>query len=163
MISSNCSGGLEADALLGGDLLEMERFAECSAEILPHIGRDPLALLERKLRIGDRQIAKRPFLPVKTRGDETPGEARSPRHGLERQRRRGRLGGPKREILQAVAQVLGGGHRLARGRRAAKAADCDGRRASVKRGAAFGSCRRLTGFLRRGRGYMRPSGGGALE
>ena len=67
--------GLEADALLGDDLLEVERFAEGPAEVLPHSGGDPLALGVGKLGISQLKVAERPFLPMETRRDETPGEA----------------------------------------------------------------------------------------
>ena len=65
---------LEADALLSDDLLEVERFAEGAAEVLPHARRDPLALGVRKLGIGERKIAERAFLPMKTGGDEPPSK-----------------------------------------------------------------------------------------
>ena len=117
---------LEADPLLGDDLLEVERFAERAAEVLPHGRRDPLALLKGKLRVGERKIAQRALLPIEEGGDEPPGEARAQRHGFERQRRRGCLSSPEYDIFQPVTQGLVEGHSAARYRRAAEAADCDG-------------------------------------
>ena len=95
---------LEPDALLGGDRPETERFAERSAEVFPHGPGDPLALGLRKFGISERQIPERALLPVESRGDEPPGQARTPRHGFERQRSRGRLSCPEYDIFQAVTQ-----------------------------------------------------------
>ena len=66
---------LEANALLGDDPLEVKRFAECAAKVLPHARGDAPALGLRKFGIGQLEVAKRAFLPVETRGDQPPGEA----------------------------------------------------------------------------------------
>jgi hypothetical protein len=123
---------LEADALLGDDLLEVKRFAECAAEVLPHRPGDALALDLRKLGESPRKVAERAFLPVQARGDQPPGEAGSRRCRLERQCRRGCLSGPKYAIFQPVTQRLEEGHGSARDRRPAEAGDCAAARVSVK-------------------------------
>src|SRR6185437_16100392 len=91
---------LEANALLSDDLLEVERFAECAAEVLPHGGGDALALLLRKLGIRELEIGERAVLPVKTGRDQPPGEAGGGGSGFERQRPASRLKGPESEIFQ---------------------------------------------------------------
>src|ERR1700756_4567945 len=96
--------GLVADALLGDDLLEVERFAKGAPEVLPHARRDALALGVRKIGISQFEVAERTLLPVETRRDEPPGEARTPRHRLERKSGRGCLSGPESEIFQPVTQ-----------------------------------------------------------
>jgi len=108
---------LETDALLSRDLLQVERFAERAAKVLPHGGGDPLALGLRKLGESDGQIAQRALLPVEARGDEPPGEARGRRHGFERQCGGGGLGGPESDIFQPVAKGFRDNHRSARNRR----------------------------------------------
>ena len=106
--------GLEADALLGDDLLEVKRFAEGAAEVLPHGPGDALALGLRKLGESQLEVAERAFLPVETRGDQPPGEARSRRYGLERQGCRGCLGGPKYRDIPAGDAEVGRGSSLGR-------------------------------------------------
>ena len=54
--------GLEGDPAFPHDLLEEKAFGEGAAEVLPHVARDPLALLERHVGKGEGQIAERPLL-----------------------------------------------------------------------------------------------------
>jgi hypothetical protein len=95
---------LKADALLGDDRAEIERFSEGAAEVLPHGPGDSLALGLRKLGIGQLEIPERALLPVETRRDQPPHQARSPRHGFERQRSRDGLSCTEHHIFQAVTQ-----------------------------------------------------------
>ena len=143
-ISRNCSMGSKVTRPSAHDLLEEKAFGEGAAEVLPHVARDPLALLERHAGKGEGQIVKRPLLAAEAGSDEAPSHARFARGGLERTRGDPRLDQPESGIFQPIAQFCREAHHSAsQSARGPKAPDCAevaalSRRAAKRRGGERG-------------------------
>ncbi len=96
--------GLERHPALGCDPVEVERFGEGAAEVLPHPGGEFLPLGLRHPGIGEGEVAHDAFLPVEMRGDQAPRQPRRPGGDLHRQRARYAFGKAKADVFQPVAQ-----------------------------------------------------------